>query len=59
MINGIQDIIDVIYEHTDGDLTVEYQVTSKDEMGRLATVSKETTKSFRELVRKIKEEKIW
>ncbi len=50
----IESIKDTIEKIGDGDLTVEYQVTSKDEMGRLATVSSETTKSFRELVRKIK-----
>lgn len=37
-----------------GDLTAEYQVTGKDEIGKLAAVSKETTESIKELVRKIK-----
>lgn len=38
----------------EGDLTAEYEVTGKDEIGRLAAASKESTKNIRELVRKTK-----
>lgn len=37
-----------------GDLTAEYEVAGKDEIGRLAAVSKESTKNIRELIRKTK-----
>lgn len=50
----IESIKETIEKIGEGDLNAEYQVTSKDEIGRLAEVSKETTKGFRELVRKTK-----
>ncbi|MCB2290157.1 methyl-accepting chemotaxis protein [Clostridium sp. CS001] len=50
----IESIKNTVEKIGNGDLTVEYSVTSKDEIGRLATVSNETTKKLRELVRKIK-----
>jgi len=37
-----------------GDLTTEYKVKGKDEIGRLAYTSNETTKSLRVLIKKIK-----
>ncbi|GCD10156.1 HAMP domain-containing protein [Clostridium tagluense] len=50
----IESIKDTVEKIGNGDLTVEYSVTGKDEIGRLAIVSNETTKNLRELVRKIK-----
>ncbi len=50
----IESIKETVEKIGEGDLTAEYQVTGKDEIGRLAAVSKETTKSIRELVRKTK-----
>lgn len=50
----IESIKETVEKIGGGDLTAEYQVTGKDEIGRLAAVSKETTKSIRELVRKTK-----
>lgn len=50
----IESLKETIEKIGDGDLTTEYKVTGKDEIGRLAAVSKETTKSIRELVGKIK-----
>ncbi|APC41377.1 methyl-accepting chemotaxis protein [Clostridium estertheticum] len=50
----IESLKETIEKIGEGDLTAEYKVTGKDEIGKLAAVSKETTKSIRELVRKIK-----
>jgi methyl-accepting chemotaxis protein len=50
----IESIKDTMEKIGNGDLTVEYSVTGNDEIGRLASVSNETTKNLRELVRKIK-----
>ncbi|AVK49362.1 chemotaxis protein [Clostridium sp. MF28] len=50
----IESIKETIEKIGEGDFTAEYQITSKDEIGRLAAVSKETTGNIRDLVRKIK-----
>lgn len=50
----IESIKDTVEKIGKGDLTAEYKVSGKDEIGTLAAVSKETTKGFRELVRKTK-----
>lgn len=50
----IESIKETVEKIGKGDLTAEYKVTGKDEIGTLSAVSKETTKGFRELVRKTK-----
>ncbi|HIG0358548.1 TPA: methyl-accepting chemotaxis protein [Clostridium sporogenes] len=50
----IESLKETIEKIGGGDLSAEYQVTGKDEIGKLATASKETTKIIIELVRKIK-----
>ncbi|MFT8350244.1 methyl-accepting chemotaxis protein [Clostridium saccharoperbutylacetonicum] len=50
----IESIKDTVEKIGKGDLTAEYKVLGKDEIGTLAAVSEETTKGFRELVRKTK-----
>lgn len=50
----IEIIKDAIEKAGDGDFTVEYNINSNDEIGKLANASTKTRKSMRELVRKIK-----
>lgn len=50
----IEKIKDTVERIGNGDLTAEYEITGKDEIGRLATVSQGTTNNIRDLVRKIK-----
>nr|WP_243145843.1 methyl-accepting chemotaxis protein [Clostridium chromiireducens] len=50
----IEIIKDVIEKAGDGDFTAEYEITGKDEIGKLASASSKTRKSMRELVRKTK-----
>jgi methyl-accepting chemotaxis protein len=50
----IELIKDAIEKAGEGDFTVEYEINSKDEIGKLAAASTKTRKSMRELVRKTK-----
>ncbi len=50
----IESIKDTVERIGNGDLTAEYEIRGNDEIGKLATVSQETIKNIRELVRKIK-----
>jgi methyl-accepting chemotaxis protein len=50
----IESIKETVEKIGKGDLTVEYKVTGKDEIGRLAEVSNETAKNSREIFKKIK-----
>lgn len=50
----IEIIKEAIEKAGDGDFTVEYKITGKDEIGKLAAASAKTRKSMRELVRKTK-----
>lgn len=50
----IESIKETVEKIGEGDLIVEYSVSSKDELGILATVSNETTKNLREFIRKTK-----
>jgi methyl-accepting chemotaxis protein len=50
----IESIKETVEKIGKGDLTVEYEVTGKDEIGRLAEVSNETAKNSREIFKKIK-----
>lgn len=50
----IEIIKDAIEKAGEGDFTVEYNINSNDEIGKLANASTKTRKSMRELVRKIK-----
>ncbi|MGB4659889.1 MAG: methyl-accepting chemotaxis protein [Mobilitalea sp.] len=50
----IESIKDTVEKIGEGDLTAEYEVTGKDEIGRLAAVSNESTKNIREFIRKTK-----
>ncbi|OOM79683.1 methyl-accepting chemotaxis protein [Clostridium sp. BL-8] len=50
----IEIIKEAIEKAGDGDFTVEYEITGKDEIGKLAAASAKTRKSMRELVRKTK-----
>ncbi|EHI97363.1 methyl-accepting chemotaxis sensory transducer [Clostridium sp. DL-VIII] len=50
----IEIIKEAIERAGDGDFTVEYEITGKDEIGKLAAASAKTRKSMRELVRKTK-----
>jgi methyl-accepting chemotaxis protein len=50
----IEIVKEAIEKAGEGDFTVEYEVTGKDEIGKLAAASSKTRKSMRELVRKTK-----
>lgn len=50
----IEIIKEAIEKAGDGDFTAEYEITGKDEIGKLAAASAKTRKSMRELARKTK-----